>query len=61
MVEGYSIPAMALWESSDSNIACIGTGEAEIYNQQSSQTVGVSDGGNLNVLAFAAILGDDTV
>ena len=61
MVEGYSVPAVSLWESSVNNIACIGTGEAEIYNQQSSKTIGASDGGNLNILAFAAMLGDDTV
>jgi hypothetical protein len=61
MVEGYSTPAVSLWESSVNNIACIGTGEAEIYNQQSSQTISALNGGNLYVLAFAAMLGDDTV
>ena len=61
MVEGYSTPAVSLWESSVKNIACIGIREAEIYNQQSCQTIGVSDGRNLNVLAFTAMLGDDMV
>ena len=61
MVEGYSTPAVSLKESSVNNIACIGTGEAEIHNQQSSQRVGVSNGVSLNVLPFAAILGDDIV
>ena len=57
MVEGYSTPAVSLWESSVNNIACIGTED----NQQSSQTIGASDGGNLNVLVFAAMSGDDNV
>lgn len=59
MVDGYSIPAVSLHDSNVKNIDYITRREAKIYNQQCSQRVGMSNIGNLNVLAFAAILGNN--